>query len=92
MSQSEIERESAAMRPYYTTATDLGIVLEPERALLSRQAFDLLLEYSLTLPTGKYLGKVWKRKKSEDEWVLGEYVADPDPKMVGIVWREIVLI
>ena len=90
MSES-IEKKSVRMRPHYTTAADLNIRLEPKTATMTLSAFESLHEYSLTLPTGTYLGKVWKRKKNTGKWVLGEYVVDPDPKMVGIVWREIVL-
>lgn len=32
-----------------------------------------LLEYSASLPTGKTIGKRWKRRMSRSEWVIGEY-------------------
>lgn len=70
--------------------------LEVER--ISRSLFDKLPEYSCTIPTGTTIGKVWRRKKDYyDEskgWLIGEYVTDPqgDPKMVGIQWREPLII
>jgi len=54
-------------------------------------------EYSCSLPTGQSLGKKWVRnqsfllpadhpKKHIGDWWLGEYVPDPDPKMIGVRW------
>lgn len=52
---------------------------------------DALLEYSTTLPTGKTIGKRWKRRlfvgPKAGSWVLCEYVEDPDPEYVGIASR-----
>lgn len=65
--------------------------LEP--VAMTQAEVDALLEYSTTLPTGKTLGKRWKRQlyvgPKRGVWVLGEYVEDPDPAYVGIRWREI---
>lgn len=60
-----------------------------------------LPEYSCSLPTGTTIGKQWKcdyaafgRKPpgSPKEWWMAEYVDDPAPDMVGIVWRRIIVI
>lgn len=63
---------------------------------LRRAEFDALLEYSCTLPTGTTVGKRWKRRVPYQygpgdklEWFLGEYVEDPDPTKVGILWKRI---
>ncbi len=64
------------------------------RLLLTRDEFDSLLDYSCSLPTGTKIGKTWKRGEPygrATRWYRGEYVEDPDPKLVGIVWREISL-
>ncbi len=54
---------------------------------ISRSAFDGLPEYSCSVPTGVYPGKVWRcnlnafapRIGTEPLWVIREYVADgPD--------------
>jgi hypothetical protein len=41
------------------------------------------------------VGKRWKRGHpyvgKRERWFMGEYVEDPDPKMVGIVWREVLI-
>lgn len=54
---------------------------------VSKKAFDSLPEYSCSIPTGKTIGKVWKRK-CEDGWVIGEYT-QADEKNVYIQWRKL---
>lgn len=62
-------------------------------AQMTQAAFDALLEYTTTLPTGKTIGKRWKRYlfagPAKGTWVMGEYVEDPDPEFVGITWRRV---
>lgn len=66
---------------------------ELEVVTLTQHGFDCLFEYSTTLPTGKTIGKRWKRYlfagPAKGTWVMGEYVEDPDPSMVGISWSRI---
>lgn len=54
---------------------------------MSHAAFKSLPEYSCSVPTGVFVGKVWKcnlsafrpRRQSEPQWVIREYVANgPD--------------
>lgn len=59
---------------------------------MSRADFNALLEYSTSLPTGTTIGKKWKRQCPHGTWVTGEYVPDPEPKMVGIKWRRVVVV
>lgn len=55
---------------------------------MTQSEVDALLEYSTTLPTGKTIGKRWKRRlyvgSKAGSWVLCEYIEDPDPTYVGI--------
>lgn len=63
-----------------------------------------LPEYSCSIPTGTTIGKRWKKDlRAYDrnpvavteravlgpEWVMGEYVDDPDPELIGIRWTRI---
>lgn len=71
---------------------------------LTQAQFDILPEYSCTLPTGTTIGKKWKRDVNEPkrfhriepnapkEWWTGEYTPHPDPDTVGIKWRKVVII
>ncbi len=57
-----------------------------------------MYEYSTSLPSGTYLGKVWKCLRGNN-WTMGEYVPDAkakigkdgNPETVGIIWRDIVV-
>ena len=57
-------------------------------ALMPLDVFNELADYSCTLPTGTFVGKRWKRLQ-DDQWWMGEYVDDPNPERIGILWREI---
>lgn len=80
---------------------DLGVrLVNKELAYLTEDTLKLIGEYSCSLPTGTTIGKIWARnnnafrpspdgKKLKPDWWLGQYVDDPNPKQVGIVWRKI---
>jgi hypothetical protein len=60
--------------------------------VISREDLAKLGEYSTTLPTGTTIGKRWRRNVQVHrrgvpaEWMIGEYVTDPNPAFVGIRW------
>jgi hypothetical protein len=60
-------------------------------AVMTRHAFNSLLEYSRSLPTGTTIGKRWRRNCGPHGWFMGEYVDDPYPSQVGIAWRQILI-
>jgi hypothetical protein len=64
-----------------------------ETVLMTQKAFDDLLEYSCSLPTGTTIGKQWKAGwpyyGERIKWYLCEYVEHEDPGMVGILRKEI---
>lgn len=69
-------------------------------AKVSRRVFASMNDYSITVPTGAYPFKRWKRREpfevtsacsrtgvcSCHKWYMGEYVPTPDGKSVVIVW------
>lgn len=71
------------------------MILHDDLVMVTEREFRELPEYSCSLPTGQTIGKKWKRQKDYyDEskgWLMGEYIPDPDPEMVGIRWRDLVL-
>lgn len=50
-----------------------------------------LREYSLTIPSGKYEGKMWKANRG-GTWYLYWYDHDDNPEMIKIERREILLL
>jgi hypothetical protein len=73
------------------------MILTDEATALAEPAdFAALPDYSCSLPTGTTIGKRWKRRRDYHDvdrgWVMGEYIEDPDPKLVGIVWRDLEIV
>lgn len=69
-----------------------------DKTYLTQKEFDEMFEYSMSVPTGVYLNKKWKRnnlvwvKGDKEEWVQGKYVKSKNnPDMCQIEWKEIVL-
>lgn len=64
--------------------------------ILSRKELFGLYNYSCSLPTATTIGKRWRKdvhayrdppvSEHKHEWVIGEFVEDPNPEMVGIRW------
>jgi hypothetical protein len=68
-----------------------AILMDDATALATQAQFDALSEYSASFPSDTYVGKVWKRRHG-DGWLLGEYVDTPDPNLVGVKWRELLVV
>lgn len=60
---------------YWKQPTRDQITLDETHALMPRSAFDQLVEYSRTIPTGTYPGKMWKANPCSGVWVLRWYGA-----------------
>lgn len=68
------------------------IALDDSCAMMSTGTFDELVEYSCSIPTGKYPGKMWKASM-RGKWFLRWYEADPnDATMLLIPWVPIVVV
>lgn len=71
----------------------MKMLLSAGIAVVDREAFDALLDYSGSVPTGTMVGKRWKRRRDyHDEskgWLMGEYAEHPDPELIHIIWRDL---
>lgn len=65
------------------------ILVDQTAAVMNRKTFDALAEYSTSLPTGVYEGKMWKRDQPSrmmtdgeivHNWFLVWYDKSPDPE------------
>lgn len=78
-----------------------GIEITQTRAIMSRDAFEELREYSCTRPTGVYAGKMWKRfdgafdrvylaAGGKPEWMLCWYGHCQKPECPGVECKDYV--
>lgn len=77
-----------------------SILIDDTHALLTPGAFSSLSEYSSSMPSGVYPGKMWKRhdgafdrhcKPEDRQWLLVWYGECDDPKLCSINRRIILL-
>lgn len=70
------------------------MLTDDKSVILTQKEFDDLPEYTISLPTGTFIGKQWKRDMEwcKRGWVMGEYTNHPDPNLVGIIWRDIFIV
>lgn len=68
------------------------IDIDGVHATMSKKSFDLLREYSSTLPSGVYEGKMWKCC-NKNAWLLCWYdvANDGDPNKCSIKTRKILI-
>ena len=70
-----------------------SIEIDDKHALMNRATFNALHEYSRSIPSGVYPGKMWKIHNFEtDKWYLRWYSASYDPAMCSINVREIIIL
>ena len=62
---------------YWDQPKNTEVEIDDSHALMSQKSFEELPEYSCSIPTGVYAGKMWKARKSRDEWLLRWYEYDP---------------
>lgn len=68
------------------------LYIDSDAVTLTQTGFQMLSEYSTSLPTGKADGKVWKRRLKDKSWRLCEYVDKGDPTRWSIhEWKITVL-
>lgn len=71
--------------------TDL--LVDERTCVATPDQFARLMEYSSSIPTGRYAGKRWKRFASS-KWWLGEFfeMDPPESGALEIRWRELVVV
>lgn len=71
------------------------ILIDDIHALMGEETFHWLAEYSASIPTGVYSGKMWKcftGRKDGILWLLKWYSPSPDQNLRKINYRDIILI
>ena len=68
------------------------MLVEDDGVYMTMCEFDMLPEYSCSIPTGTTAGKRWKRgwpyMQPRHSWQMGEY-GQPEGVIVPIIWRSI---
>lgn len=79
-------------------ATD-KILVDGEVALMERSTFEQLSEYSASIPTGVYPGKMWRRndgiydaQATKTVWMLGWFGECPDPNRCSVNFLPIIFV
>lgn len=58
------------------------MVFQENRVLMNEESIMKLKDYSHSMPTGAYIGKMWKRRCGDD-WLLCWYGEHEDPNYVS---------
>lgn len=76
----------SAIKFNHLTDKDKGLEID-EFVSMDPESFEKLMDYSTSIPTGKYAGKMWKRQTPQG-WHLCWYSKSNDPKFLDInSWR-----
>ena len=67
------------------------IAIDNTHALMSKDSFEQLHEYSMSVPTGVYEGKMWKAKYRSG-WILRWFGNENADGLLPILNREIVVV
>lgn len=87
---TEIPRITDPMGRHWQQPPHHRVLVDDTHALLERRDFEQLLEYSGSIPDGKYVGKMWCCRIRET-WLLCWYGKCDDPTMLAINRREILI-
>src|SRR6266404_4213062 len=68
------------------------ILVDDQIAVMSKEAFSMLADYSRSIPSGKYRGKMWKSVDEQGKWHLRWYDVSHAPGYLSIPTREIVVL
>ena len=89
---TEIPPITDPLGKYWDQPPRTNILVDDKHAVMARADFGELGEYSHSIPTGVYVGKMWKAKGPDGRWWLRWYDIHPDPDKVMIHSKEILLL
>jgi hypothetical protein len=75
------------------------VLIDPTHALMTKAVFESLAEYSTTMPSGVYPGKMWRRhdgahdpRCTKPEWLFCWYGPTPDPDQCSVNSRKVIFL
>lgn len=69
-----------------------SILIDDFHAVMDQRSFDTLSNYSSTIPSGVYDGKMWKCLSAKDGWLLGWYGPGKKENTCSINYRMILVL
>lgn len=93
MSDNDIPPMTDPMGQYWQQPPSDKIQTDDTHALMTEHALSRLLEYSCSMPSGVYPGKMWKLyDEVKQKWMLRWYGLSDDPKKCSINTRIILTV
>jgi hypothetical protein len=89
--QTEIPPMTDPLSVYWEQPNREGILVDDSVAVMSEKDFVRLKDYSWSMPSGAYVGKMWKAKTKAGKWFLCWYDEDREPGFLSTPLREILL-
>ena len=78
---------------YWDQPKNAEIEIDDLYALMSEESFEQLYEYSMSVPTGAYAGKMWKaRNRLRDVWYLRWYEDDSVNNGMCLIQTRMILV
>ncbi len=93
MSQSnQIQVMTDPLSVYWDQPMACSILVDDTHVLMWESDFEKLKNYSTTVPTGAYEGKMWKRNQplGGEKWYLWWYTISDKQGYLDVKWREII--
>lgn len=88
---AEIPPITDPMGRYWKQPSRDRILIDDKHALMDRDTFALIEDYSSSMPSGVYEGKMWRRF-SESKWHLVWYGPSLFPNSYDVNRREILIV
>lgn len=89
----QIPRMTHELSRYWDQPSQDKILIDDKYAVMDQKTFDELGEYSCSVPTGTYTGKMWKlHVRKGDSWWLRWYGNENEDGTIDIHNRRILII
>lgn len=77
---------------YWNQPDQRQIYIDAEKAYMREREFNALVNYTHSLPSGAYIGKIWKGQNIKGDWYLGWYGPYPTSGYCSNNYRDIAIL
>lgn len=92
---AEIPQMTHELSRYWKQPNPSDILIDERHAVMNSLTFNALAEYSLSVPSGVYDGKMWKAntlRRGRPTWLLKWYDRGDSPMHCALKIREILIV